>query len=127
MKMLPHIYIASTEHKGRGVFTALEILADSVIEICPLILIPTEETKLIDQTTLYNYYFVWDDDHLAIALGYGSLYNHSSTPNARVIYDFETNEIQIEAIRDILDGEEILIHYLDDENEMTNLWFKEKN
>jgi uncharacterized protein len=126
MKILPHIYIAHTPAKGRGVFTALEIPDGSPIEICPLILIPADQNKLIDQTALYDYYFIWDQDHFAIALGYGSLYNHSSMPNAVVIYDFDTSEIQIEAIRDILAGEEILINYHDDESFTGELWFEEK-
>lgn len=126
MKMLPHIYIADTQEKGRGVFTALDIPAGSLIEICPLILIPTHQTKLIDQTKLYDYYFIWDAEHIAIALGYGSLYNHSTTHNAIVIYDFDSNEIQVEAIRDISQGEEVTINYLDDDEFIGDLWFAEK-
>lgn len=126
MKILPHIYIAYTDEKGRGVFTALEIPVGSPIEICPLILIPADQSKLIDQTSLYDYYFIWDQDHLAIALGYGSLYNHSRKPNATVIYDYETSEIQIEAIEDILADSEILINYHDDDSFSGTLWFEEK-
>ncbi|MEO5583586.1 MAG: SET domain-containing protein [Saprospiraceae bacterium] len=126
MKILPHIYIAHTTVKGRGVFTALEIPEGSPIEICPLILVPSDQTKLIDQTALYDYYFIWDQDHLALALGYGSLYNHSRNPNAVVIYDYETLEIQIKAIQDIAADEEIVINYHDDETFSGDLWFEEK-
>ncbi len=126
MKALPHLYVIESEGKGRGVFTALEIPKEGIIEICPLILIPAAQSTCIDQTELYNYYFIWDNDHLAIALGYGSLYNHSHAPNAKVIYDFETEEIQIEAILDIEAGSEITINYLDDDDPLHGLWFEEK-
>ena len=122
MKMLPYIFVAETSFKGRGVFTTMDIPSGSVIEICPLILIPANQTTLIDQTEIYNYYFVWDESYIAIALGYGSLYNHSDRPNAKVIYDFETNEIQIEAERDISANEEITINYTD--GEPAAIWFK---
>lgn len=126
MKILPHIYIAQTPQRGRGVFTALEIPAGSLIEICPTILIPAAQTLLIDQTELYNYYFVWDEHHLAVALGYGSLYNHQVPPNARVIFDYESEEIQIESIRDIAAEEEITINYIDDDESGQLLWFEPK-
>ena len=38
---------------------------------------PAAERPLLDETNLYNYYFTWQDQAAAIALGYGSLYNHS--------------------------------------------------
>lgn len=122
MKMLPHIYVADSGEKGRGVFTALDISSGSMIEICPLILIPVAQTSLIDHTEIYNYYFIWDDEYIALALGYGSLYNHSDHPNAKVIYDFEANEIQIEAAKDVAAGEEITINYTDGDS--VGLWFK---
>jgi len=126
MKALPHLYIAETERKGRGVFTAIEIPSGSLIEICPLILIPISQMPLLDRTELYNYYFIWDQAHIALTLGYGSIYNHSKEPNARVIYDFDTQEIQIEAISDIEGGAEITIHYLDEEDPDHKLWFEDK-
>jgi SET domain-containing protein len=43
-----------------------------------------------------------------------------------VIYDVESNEIQVEAIRDIGSGEEITINYLDDDEFIGDLWFEEK-
>lgn len=124
MKALPHLYITHTIAKGRGVFTGLDIPAGSLIEICPLILIPVSQTPLIDQTEIYNYYFKWDQEYLALALGFGSIYNHSEKPNARVIYDFDTQEIQIESILDINAGDEITINYLDEEDPNHTLWFE---
>jgi SET domain-containing protein len=124
MQRLPDLYIAHAGHKGRGVFTAHDIPAGSLIEICPLILIPGSQAPLIDRTEVYNYYFIWNEGRLALALGYGSLYNHDPAPNARVVCDYESDEIQIEAIRDIGPGEEITIHYRDEEGFKGKLWFE---
>ena len=47
---------------------------------------------------------------LALALGYGSLYNHSYQPNAR--YDDQpAGAMTFTALRDIRAGEEITINY----------------
>ena len=47
---------------------------------------------------------------MALALGYGSLYNHSYNPNAR--YDDVGRQIkEYSALRDIQRGEEITINY----------------
>jgi uncharacterized protein len=123
MQMIPSLYIAAAGTKGRGVFTAESIPSGSLIEICPILLIPSYQTDLIDQTELFNYYFIWDSQYIALALGYGSVYNHSAEPNARVIYDYEAEAIQIEALRDIQAAEEILINYLDTDDPSHTLWF----
>ncbi len=124
MKILPHIYYRPIEGKGRGMFTALDIEPGSLIEICPLILIPVTQSAFIDKTEIYNYYFLWNDEFIALALGYGSLYNHSNHPNAKVIFDYESQEIQFEANRLIQEGEEILIDYLDGDPGL-KVWFAE--
>lgn len=126
MQRLPFIYFAHTEHKGRGVFTAQNIPESSLIEICPVILIPKNQMKWIDLTVIYDYYFIWKNEDLALALGFGCLYNHSELPNAEVMYDYDAMEIHIHAIRDISGGEEITIHYLNDEAFKGKLWFEVK-
>jgi hypothetical protein len=99
--------------KGRGVVTMQAFSAGETIERAPVIVLPREEAVLIRQTRLNSYYFEWGDDckQAAVALGYGSLYNHSYTPNAR--YEFRDAEECLEfiALRDIKLGEEITINY----------------
>ncbi|MFN5732282.1 MAG: SET domain-containing protein-lysine N-methyltransferase, partial [Planctomyces sp.] len=47
---------------------------------------------------------------VALALGFGALYNHSFTPNAR--YDDAGRQVkEFRALRDIQPGEEITINY----------------
>jgi SET domain-containing protein len=99
--------------KGLGVVAMGPLRAGETIERAPVIVIPPEEAPLIRDTRLAHYYYEWGDDcrAAAIALGYGSLYNHSYTPNAR--YEFREAEVCLEflALRDIEPGEEITINY----------------
>lgn len=110
---IPSIYIAETENIGRGVFTTEEIPKNSVIETCPVIITNESDLAKIHDTKLHDYYFLWGEnqDQAAIALGYGSLYNHSDVPNADFEMEFESGFIIIKAIRKIKAGEEIRIDY----------------
>lgn len=121
MNHIPSLYIAYNDF-GRGMYTGLPINPGDIIEVCPLILVPEAEKEQIHQSKLHDYYFLWPPGGIAIALGYGSLYNHSKTPNAKVIYDIENEEIIIECTLTINPGDEILIDYTDGTDEV-RLWF----
>lgn len=93
-------------------FCTEEILADSVIEICPIIVIPGEQAReIVRGYILYEYYFEWKKDSIALALGYGSLYNHSSAPNTVFEADYKHQYIIFKATKDIPAGTEILVDY----------------
>ena len=73
-------------------------------------------------TTLYHYCFEWGKDTVALALGYGSIYNHSYAPNAR--YDDIAQRTKIySAIQDIQPGEEITINYNGDPDDDSPMEF----
>ena len=120
------LYIQSVEGKGRGVFTDEIIQAGDLIEICPVLVLPAEDRKLIDDTTIFNYYFLWGDEHLqsGIALGYGSLYNHCRSANADYESYYEEQEIHIICHKDIAANEEITINYNNDPNSQEPMWFE---
>lgn len=119
----PALYIADTHAQGRGVFTAESISKGSVIELCPVIVIPAKDFDRIHESFLHDYYFIWEGaGETAIALGYGSLYNHSEDNNADYEMDFPSQTISIIAQRDIEAGEEIFIDYTDGQDRST-LWF----
>lgn len=113
MLQIPGLFILKTEKRGRGVFTSIAIEKGDMIEICPLIIIPPKEVEVIHQTVLHDYYFLWEApiDSACIALGFGSLYNHSPINNAEVFMDKETHEIEFRASRTINAGSEIFIDY----------------
>ena len=78
-----------------------------------MIALSEADARILDGTGLYDYYFGWGNDGkaAAIALGYGSLYNHSFTPNAVHRKNTESGVISIVAIESIAPGEEIFIRY----------------
>lgn len=124
---IPGLYIAHTPLRGRGVFSAVAIEPGDIIELCPVIILPPEELSLIHRSTLHDYYFLWGEerDRPALALGFGSLYNHSRSPNAEIYMDYEMELIGIRCIRDIHPGEEITIDYQPDPDFHGTLWFEE--
>lgn len=121
---IPSLYIAPSPLGGRGVFTSTAIDPDDTIEICPVIVIPEKDVPLIHQSYLHDYYFLWDNKQCAIALGYGSLYNHAHVPNAEYYMDYDNQTISVYCIRPIQAGEEITISYIDENDERTKLWFE---
>ncbi|MCA9010183.1 MAG: SET domain-containing protein-lysine N-methyltransferase [Planctomycetaceae bacterium] len=104
------IEIRNTRGKGRGVFARVLIPEGTVFERVPLLIIPAAEVlDGEDNRVLQDYVFEYKKD-VALALGYGSLYNHSYHPNAR--YDDAGRQIkEFRALRDIHPGEEITINY----------------
>lgn len=120
------IFVAPSDLHGKGVFAARDIEVDEVIEVCPTLLFPKAQLEAMRQTVLDDYYFDWGDDSewFAVCLGYGSLYNHSYTPNAEYGMDFEAETIDFYCIRPISAGEEILINYNGDADNQTKVWFE---
>lgn len=113
-----------TKEKGRGVFAGVNFEEGGIIERCPVLILGPQDRSAIDGTKLYNYYFSWgkDKEKAAIALGYGSLYNHSFEPNADYIKDLENGLILFKAIENINKKEEILVDYTQG-GKKEDLWF----
>jgi SET domain-containing protein len=110
--------INKIEGKGRGVFAGKRINQHVLIESCPIILIKTPKSPLP------NYTFRWTKNTVALALGYGSLYNHACPSNAYYEQDRKNLSINIYAFRVIKKGEEITINYTGDPTDCSKLWFK---
>jgi SET domain-containing protein len=107
---------------NRGVFAKTKIKKNSLIEICQVIPLSKNDLEHIDKTNLYNYYFRWHK-YGAIALGNGSLYNHSYSPNAFYYPDYKNNTIIFESIKDISKNEEIFVNYNGNPNNQKKVWF----
>ena len=123
--LLSSLYIKQSDGKGRGVFTSEAIPIGTIIEIAPALILPEKDSKLIDQTHLYNYYFLWGEAQLqyAICLGYGSLYNHSYQPNCIYETYYEDELIHFIAHRAIAIDEELTINYNHDPTNQKPVWF----
>ena len=109
----PAVTIGPSPGRGRGVFALRRFVASEVIEICPTIPLSESDARKLDDTRLYDYYFGWGRNgrQAAIVLGYGSLYNHSSTPNAEHRKNAVDDTMTVTALREIMPGEEIFIRY----------------
>lgn len=103
---------------GRGVFAGRAFQVGQVIEICPVIVLSAGATDA-NLGELSNFVFRWGRayDRLAIALGYGSLYNYSPDPNAEFVPRFSKGVIEFRAVRPIAAGDQIFIDYYWDEND----------
>src|SRR3989344_2397151 len=106
------IYVAPSriERAGRGVFAASNIDKGELIEQCPVIeMMEADIRATLEGISLRNYYFIWGNerDRAAVALGYGSIYNHSFEPNARYIKMIPEKRIDFVALTDIAKDEEI--------------------
>jgi hypothetical protein len=105
------IEVKRVRGKGRGIFARRLLRRGAVIERVPVLVLAVEELRdARSWDGLAGYCFLWSRGSLALALGYGSLYNHSYRPNAR--YDDEEGRIMVfTALRDIGRGEEITVNY----------------
>ncbi len=123
----PDVNVATSPGRGRGVFAARRFEPGETIEVCPTIALSEADARKLDATGLYDYYFGWGEDgtQAAIALGYGSLYNHSLTPNAENRKNFAAGSMSIVAVRPIAAGEEIFIRYETGKgDDQPAVWFK---
>ncbi len=105
------IEVKRIKKKGRGVFARRAISEGEVIEQVPVLVLDRSDIEDDDSWTgLAGYCFEWGRGKVALALGYGSLYNHSYHPNA--LYEDSGRQTKIyRAIQDIEAGEEITINY----------------
>jgi SET domain-containing protein len=117
------IEVRRIKGKGRGVFARRLISKGQVIERAPVLVLPIEELKIGGGWThLAGYCFMWGSGTVALALGYGSLYNHSYVPNAR--YDDVGRRKVFSALRDIAPGEEITVNYNGDPSDSEPVGFE---
>jgi uncharacterized protein len=123
------IYVSQSKiiNGGRGVFAGRNIKKAEIIEICPIIEVPKHDMANLNESILVTYFFYFGKkkERLAVMLGFGSLYNHSYSPNAR--YKLKQTEMIMEfsALKDIKMDEEITYDYkYGNPNAKAPLWFE---
>lgn len=126
--ILPCLFIAPANTKGRGVYTSKAIPAGTIIEISPVIVMSLEDRFFLDKTLLHDYIFEWGNnkDECCMALGYVPIYNHSYESNCEYEMDFENKIISVKTMSDIKSGEELLINYNGTWNDSKPVWFDKK-
>jgi SET domain-containing protein len=121
-----YIEVREVPGKGKGMFTKKAIKAETIIEREPVIVMTAKEKTHIDKTKLYNYIFEWQPDGqnlCCMALGLIPMYNHSYASNCEYYMDYDTDEIYVQAVRDIEAGEELTINYNATWNDESKVWF----
>ena len=108
---------------GRGVFATEFIPKGKMFEECPVVGLTPKGYRLACETNLQSYIYDWigprqslDVDSekwtaACVALGYGSIYNHSFTPNSNWKAYLKQRSIKFFAIEDIDKGREIFHDY----------------
>ncbi|MBM7655397.1 SET domain-containing protein [Neobacillus cucumis] len=111
---------------GRGIFATRNIEKGELIHEAPVIISPSKEYKNLRKTVFIEYVFWWGEnlEECALALGYGSLFNHSFQPNALYKLNLANKTIDFYAHTNIVEGEEILINYNGDPDNDTPVWFE---
>ena len=107
------VYKIGSGPKGRGLFAVQDIPSRTLIHVAPCIRIDRDEyDKYMRYTILEHYLFNADGGDKFLALGFGSLFNHSSRPN--VDYRVDTQQSCIRYFcghKPIPMGEELCIYY----------------
>lgn len=118
------VEVKQVRGKGRGVFARRAIGKGEVIERVPVIVLSADQAGNDPREhDLSGYCFEWGEGTVALALGFGSLYNHSYRPNAR--YDDVGRLTKVfTALRDIAAGEEITVNYNGGPEDRSPVWFE---
>ena len=98
----------------------------TVIETAPVIVVPAADCPALDRTIIHDYYFHWDGDpdgagRGALALGFVTLCNHASPPNARAERNLARHTLELIVIAPIAPDEEVTIDY------GCTLWFEPRD
>jgi hypothetical protein len=111
----PHIYVADTgTPKGRGIFAARPFEVGELVEACPVVVLKQRWKDLSED--LKGLVFYWGPvdkaQHIyALALGYGSLYNHNNPANMRRELHQVDDTLRFIAARGIAADEELTTNY----------------
>lgn len=121
--------ILNIPYLGRGVFASQPIPSNTILDTCPvLILPPSEVSQHTRHTTLNHYTYNWPlaPSHplhpnpsktsavttQAVILGLGSMFNHSSiAQNVGWLRDVQNEVVVYKTLRDVHAGEELCISY----------------
>lgn len=123
------VYISQSKilNAGRGVFARCNIKKGEIIEICPVILVPRHDMSNLNESVLVTYFFYFgkSNERLVIALGFGSIYNHSYEPNATYKIKPRGKTMEFSALKNVKKDTEITVNYnRGNSKDKSPLWFE---
>lgn len=103
--------IKLTKTMGRGVFAAKNIKAGTVVNVSETLVV--KKSGIGSKCVLLDYFYDFDRNNFLLALGYGSLFNHSKTPNIEVarIEVGKRHLLEYTALMPIKKGEQLFFNY----------------
>ena len=125
-------YLAATgDGRGLGVFASRDIEMGETVEVAPVLLLKTDFDDL--ETAIKQRVFNWHrlasfPGTSAIALGYGSMYNHDNPANMQYRAQLDGQAVAFIAVRLVTRGEELTINYNATGGEpvsVEDVWFNE--
>lgn len=114
---------------GRGVYAKRDIKKGEIVETCPFIAIPAHEVASLSESILITYFFYFGRNKasVALALGFGSLYNHSYSPNIEFKIRPKETTINFVALNAVTKGTELTFNYFGSgksKGKKKPLWFE---
>jgi SET domain-containing protein len=107
--------VQMVEGMGRGVIAERDIKLGEIITNCELLVLNRRDTRMVNETSLEYYTFVYDRDESldCLVLGDGEIFNHSDEANTLYgLIDFDGRKLmRFQAARDIKKGEQLFIDY----------------
>lgn len=127
--MAKELYIKKCKGKGRGVFCRQTLQEGDLIESCPVIVLEGNDYEAATSSRLSDYFFYFNKEEkkLALVLGFGSLYNHTTFSNAAYELDHENRMMHYYALETIPAGREICINYGGEKGRNYKEWFEARD
>lgn len=102
------LYISNSDKGGYGVFTSQFIPVGTIVEISHTIPLSVDERDFSKTLPFYDYNV--DPNNTCVALGYGSIYNHSNC-KTNVDYIYDNGKMIYTTIQNIYPHTELYVNY----------------
>ena len=104
------IEVKKTKRFGRGLYASKNIRSSQLLFEDPVLILTATECRHNKHTIIERYQYDWNGGS-AIALGNGSLFNHSAEANVVFKQDYRRNKMVFKSTRPIKAGEQLFIDY----------------
>ncbi|MGZ3693810.1 MAG: SET domain-containing protein-lysine N-methyltransferase [Bdellovibrionota bacterium] len=104
-------YVHRIKGKGWGAFCSKRIPKGKIFNVTTLLVLTVREAKLMSGSSLEPYWYQFGTKGRAIALGLGSILNHSDKPNCSYHFSEKKRTLSFYALKDIPPHEELTHDY----------------